>query len=53
MDAWTFQTEVRQMEKLMYRVSMSYLGNGEDAADGAFLRRSAAFWVLSRQRRIR
>lgn len=33
MDAWTFQTEVRQMEKLMYRVSMSYLGNEEDAAD--------------------
>ena len=33
MDALTFQAEVRQIEKLMYRVSMSYLGNAEDAAD--------------------
>ena len=33
MDALTFQAEVRRIEKLMYRVSMSYLGNAEDAAD--------------------
>ncbi|MGN0745221.1 MAG: RNA polymerase sigma factor [Aristaeellaceae bacterium] len=33
MDALTFQTEVRRIEKLMYRVSMSYLENVEDAAD--------------------
>lgn len=33
MDALTFQRQVRQMEKLMYRVSMSYLSNSEDAAD--------------------
>lgn len=33
MDALTFQAEVRRIEKLMYRVSMSYLGNLEDAAD--------------------
>ena len=33
MDALTFQAEVRRIEKLMYRVSMSYLGNSEDAAD--------------------
>jgi len=32
-DALTFQAEVRRIEKLMYRVSMSYLGNVEDAAD--------------------
>lgn len=33
MDALTFQAEVRRIEKLMYRVSMSYLENTEDAAD--------------------
>ena len=33
MDALTFQAEVRRIEKLMYRVSMSYLNNQEDAAD--------------------
>lgn len=33
MDALTFQAEVRRIEKLMYRVSMSYLANAEDAAD--------------------
>ena len=33
MDALTFQTEVRQIEKLMYRVGMSYLGNNDDTAD--------------------
>ena len=33
MDALTFQAEVRRIEKLMYRVSMSYLSNQEDAAD--------------------
>lgn len=33
MDALTFQAEVRRIEKLMYRVSMSYLNNIEDAAD--------------------
>ena len=33
MDALTFQAEVRRIEKLMYRVGMSYLGNVEDAAD--------------------
>ena len=33
MVALTFQEEVRRIEKLMYRVSMSYLGNTEDAAD--------------------
>lgn len=33
MDALTFQAQVRQMEGLLYRVSMSYLGNAEDAAD--------------------
>lgn len=33
MDALTFQTEVRRIEKLMYHVSMSYLGQSEDAAD--------------------
>ena len=33
MDALTFQEEVRRIEKLMYRVSMSYLGNVDDAAD--------------------
>lgn len=33
MDALTFQAEIRRIEKLMYRVSMSYLGNAEDAAD--------------------
>lgn len=32
-DALTFQAQVRQMEALMFRVSMSYLGNAEDAAD--------------------
>lgn len=32
-DALTFQRQVRQLEKLMYRVSMSYLSNNEDAAD--------------------
>lgn len=33
MDALTFQAEVRRIEKLMYHVSMSYLGNTEDASD--------------------
>lgn len=33
MDALTFQAEVRRIEKLMYRVSMSYLSDVEDAAD--------------------
>lgn len=33
MDALTFQMEVRRIEKLMYRVGMSYLGNGDDVAD--------------------
>lgn len=33
MDALTFQTAVRRIEKLMYRVGMSYLGNGDDVAD--------------------
>ena len=33
MDALTFQTEVRRIEKLMYRVGMSYLGNNDDVAD--------------------
>ena len=33
MDALTFQAKVRRIEKLMYRVSMSYLDNVEDAAD--------------------
>lgn len=32
-DALTFQAEVRRIEKLMYHVSMSYLGNTEDASD--------------------
>jgi len=32
-DALTFQAEIRRIEKLMYRVSMSYLGHAEDAAD--------------------
>lgn len=32
-DALTFQAQVRQMETLLFRVSMSYLGNAEDAAD--------------------
>ena len=31
-DALTFQAEVRRMEKLMYRVSMSYLGHEADAS---------------------
>lgn len=33
MDALTFQAEVRRIEKLMYRVGLSYLGNGDDVAD--------------------
>lgn len=33
MDAVTFQAEIRRIEKLMYRVGMSYLQNNEDAAD--------------------
>ena len=33
MDALTFQAEVRRIENLMYRVSMSYLSDVEDAAD--------------------
>lgn len=33
MNALTFQAEVRRIEKLMYHVSLSYLGNDEDAAD--------------------
>lgn len=33
LDALTFQAQVRQMEGLLYRVSMSYLNNVEDAAD--------------------
>lgn len=33
LDALTFQAQVRQMETLLFRVSMSYLGNAEDAAD--------------------
>ena len=33
MDALTFQAEVRRIEKLMYRVAMSYLNHQEDASD--------------------
>ena len=33
MDALTFQAEIQRIERLMYRVSRSYLGNDEDAAD--------------------
>ena len=33
MNALTFQAEVRRIENLMYRVSMSYLSDVEDAAD--------------------
>lgn len=33
MDASVFQAEIRRIEKLMYRVGMSYLCNAEDAAD--------------------
>lgn len=33
MDALTFQTEVRRLESLMYRVGWSYLGNDDDTLD--------------------
>ena len=33
MDAVTFQTEAMQIEKLLYRVSWSYLKNDADCAD--------------------
>ena len=33
MDALTFQAEIQRIERLMYRVSRSYMGNDQDAAD--------------------
>jgi len=32
-DAVTFQAEVKRIEKLMYRVAWSYLGNNQDVED--------------------
>ena len=33
MDAVTFQAEVKRIERLMYRVAWSYLGNNQDVED--------------------
>lgn len=33
MDAVTFQAEVKRIERLMYRVAWSYLGNTQDVED--------------------
>jgi len=33
MDAITFQTEVKQIEKLLFRIAWSYLGNNQDVED--------------------
>lgn len=33
MDAVTFQAEVKRIEKLMYRVAWTYLGNNQDVED--------------------
>ena len=33
MDALTFQAEIRRIEKLLYRIAWSYMGNNADAED--------------------
>ena len=33
MDALIFQAEVRRIEKLLYRIAWSYMGNNQDVED--------------------